>query len=197
MNVIILGGDGYIGWPLALRLSKQGHNVHIIDNFSRREVDKELQVDSLTPIESLDKRLKVWNNEICPENKIQFSNIDVSKDYEKMYALFLDFKPETIFHLAEFKSAPYSMRSAMHKINTIGHNVNAANIILSSIIESNIDAHLVHIGTMGVYGYSSGENTFIPEGYIDADLQFENNYSERRNILYPFNPEAFIIYLNH
>ena len=80
------------------------------------------------------------------------------------------------------------MRSAEHKIKTIGHNVNAANNILSAIIESNSNSHLIHIGTMGVYGYNSQKNTFIPEGYIDVDMHYDNNFWRKKNILYPFNP---------
>ena len=185
MRALILGGDGFIGWPLALRLSKKGHDVFIVDNFIRRDIDKELGVDSLTPIQSIDKRIRTWR-EITKLN-IEFQNIDIANDFDGLNSLFSYFKPDIIFHLAEFKSAPYSMRSAKHKIKTIGQNVNAANNILSSIIENKLDVHLIHIGTMGVYGYSSGENTYIPEGYIDADLHFDNSYSEKRNILYPFN----------
>lgn len=186
MRIIILGGDGYIGWPLALRLSKKGHSVHIIDNFMRRKIDEELDVESLTPIQSLNNRIKTWKK--ISDTDITFSDIDIAEDFIQLKKTFAQYKPEVIFHLAEFKSAPYSMRSAQHKIKTIGKNVDAANNILSSIIETDINIHLIHIGTMGVYGYSSGENTYIPEGYIDADLHFDDNFTETRNILYPFNP---------
>ncbi len=187
MKVLIIGGDGYIGWPLALRLSKKEHQVLIVDNFVRRNIDDELGVSSLTPIESLDHRLEVWNKEFQPIAPISHKFLDASKDHEELTKLLKDFSPSAIFHLAEYKSAPYSMRSAGHKMLTIGHNVNAANCILSSIIESKIKTHLIHIGTMGVYGYSGDNKTFIPEGYINAELEYDN-YKEKRKILFPFNP---------
>ncbi len=186
MRVIILGGDGYIGWPLALSLSKKGHSVIIVDNCMRREVDLELNVESLTPIRTIEERINSWEN--ITKIRLQYENINVAEEYLKTKNLFSEFRPDAIFHLAEFKSAPYSMRSAEHKIKTIGHNVNAANNILSAIIESNSNSHLIHIGTMGVYGYNSQKNTFIPEGYIDVDMHYDNNFLEKKNILYPFNP---------
>tara|TARA_Y200000002_G_scaffold383270_1_gene404661 strand:+ start:8529 stop:9692 length:1164 start_codon:yes stop_codon:yes gene_type:complete len=186
MRVIILGGDGYIGWPLALSLSKKGHSVMIVDNCMRREVDLELNVESLTPIRTIEERINSWEN--ITKIRLQYENINVAEEYLKIKNLFSEFRPDAIFHLAEFKSAPYSMRSAEHKIKTIGHNVNAANNILSAIIESNCNSHLIHIGTMGVYGYNSQKNTFIPEGYIDVDMHYDNNFLEKKNILYPFNP---------
>tara|TARA_B000000532_G_C18872081_1_gene408876 strand:+ start:318 stop:1481 length:1164 start_codon:yes stop_codon:yes gene_type:complete len=186
MRVIILGGDGYIGWPLALSLSKKGHSVIIVDNCMRREVDLELNVESLTPIRTIEERINSWEN--ITKIRLQYENINVAEEYLKTKNLFSEFRPDVIFHLAEFKSAPYSMRSAEHKIKTIGHNVNAANNILSAIIESNSNSHLIHIGTMGVYGYNSQKNTFIPEGYIDVDMHYDNNFLEKKNILYPFNP---------
>ena len=186
MKIIILGGDGFIGWPLSLDLSKEGHDVFIVDNFKRRKIDDELNVTSLTPIKSLDTRISTWK--LITNQDIQSENIDIDKDFSNFQKLLRDFQPDVIFHLAEYKSAPYSMRSAYHKIETVGHNINAANVILSSIIEANIDTHLIHIGTMGVYGYSSVENTYIPEGYIDVDINYESGFKEKRNILYPFNP---------
>lgn len=186
MKIIILGGDGFIGWPLSLDLSKEGHEICIVDNLKRRKIDDELDVSSLTPIKSLDTRISTWK--LLTNQNIQCENIDIDKDYLKFQNLLQDFQPDVIFHLAEYKSAPYSMRSAYHKIETVGHNINAANVILSSIIEANIDTHLIHIGTMGVYGYSSVESTYIPEGYIDVDINYESGFKEKRNILYPFNP---------
>ncbi len=186
MKIIVLGGDGFIGWPLSLDLSKEGHEVYIIDNLTRRSIDKELNVSSLTPIKDLNSRLATWKR--LTNHDINYVNINIDKDYEIFQNLLKEFRPDVIFHLAEYKSAPYSMRSAYHKIETVGHNINAANVILSSIIESEIETHLIHIGTMGVYGYSSMKNTYIPEGYIDVDINYENGFKEKRNILYPFNP---------
>ena len=90
MRALILGGDGFIGWPLALRLSKKGHDVFIVDNFIRRDIDKELGVDSLTPIQSIDKRIRTWR-EITKLN-IEFQNIDIANDFDGLNSLFSYFK---------------------------------------------------------------------------------------------------------
>ena len=99
MRVIVLGGDGFCGWPSSLYLSSKGHDVHIVDNLSRRNIDNELEAESLTPIAPMGTRLAAW--EEVSDNKISFSNIDVAEDYEELRQLFLSYKPDAVIHFAK------------------------------------------------------------------------------------------------
>ena len=166
-KIFILGGDGFCGWPAALSLSKKGNDIIIIDNLSRRKIDIELGVKSLTPISTIEKRIISWRN--ISGNKIRYYNIDISKEYEKYHQLVLKEKPDTIIHFAEQRAAPYSMKGQKEKRYTVANNINATNNVLCSIADSGFDTHLVHLGTMGVYGYG-GSGMKLPEGYIDVDI---------------------------
>ncbi|SPH27623.1 CDP-paratose 2-epimerase [Ascidiaceihabitans donghaensis] len=184
MKVIILGGDGFCGWPNALYLSEQGHDVIIVDNLSRRAIDLELEVDSLTPIRPIGERIRVW--EELTNKKIGFHNLTVGQDYDRLLKLIQDEKPDAIVHFAEQRAAPYSMKSAQHKRYTINNNLNATNDVLAAIVESGQDIHLVHLGTMGVYGYGTA-GMKIPEGYLKVKIDTPEGESEQE-ILYPTNP---------
>jgi UDP-sulfoquinovose synthase len=184
MKVIILGGDGFCGWPNALYLSSRGHDVIIVDNLSRREIDLELEVDSLTPIRPIGERIKVW--EELTNNKIGFHNFTVGKQYHRLLTLIKEEKPDAIIHFAEQRAAPYSMKSAGHKRYTVNNNLNATNDVLAAIVESGLDVHLVHLGTMGVYGYGTA-GMQIPEGYLKVKIDTPVGESEQE-ILYPTNP---------
>lgn len=184
MKVIILGGDGFCGWPNALHLSKQGHDVIIVDNLSRRKIDVELEVDSLTPIRPIGERLRVWKD--LTGKEIQFHNITVGKQYHRLLSLFKEEKPDAVIHFAEQRAAPYSMKSAQHKRYTVDNNLNATNDVLAAIVESGLDIHLIHLGTMGVYGYGTA-GMKIPEGYLKVKLETPEGETEQE-ILYPTNP---------
>ena len=104
MKVIVLGGDGFCGWPTALHLSNLGHDVVIVDNFARRNADIELGAESLTPIQPMDVRLKAWK-EVSGKD-IAFHNLDLSRDYAELVALLNDVKPDSVVHFAEQRAAP-------------------------------------------------------------------------------------------
>ncbi len=184
-KVIIAGGDGFCGWPTSLYLSKKGYDVIIIDNLSRRKIDLELEVNSLTPISSINKRISKW--EEISGKKIKYFNIDLSKNYQKLLNIISEEKPNTIIHFAEQRAAPYSMKNTKTKIYTVNNNINSTNNILCAIVESRLDIHLVHLGTMGVYGYSSA-GLSIPEGYLDVIIKNDKGQNVKKNILYPFDP---------
>jgi len=184
MKVIILGGDGFCGWPNALHLSRQGHEVIIVDNLSRREIDLELEVESLTPIRPIGERLRVWKE--LTGKEIAFHNFTVGEHYHRLLTLLKDEKPDVVIHFAEQRAAPYSMKSAAHKRYTVTNNLNATNDILAAIVESGQDIHLVHLGTMGVYGYGTA-GMQIPEGYLKVRIDTPAGESEQE-ILYPTNP---------
>ena len=166
-KIIVFGGDGFCGWPTALHLSDEGHEVIIVDNLSRRNIDTELGCDSLTPIATPEQRVAAW--EEVSGKKIPFINLDVAEEYAEMVQLLKDEKPDTVVHFAEQRAAPYSMRSSKAKRYTIDNNLGGTHNLMCAVVESELDIHIVHLGTMGVYGYgtSGGE---IPEGYIDVIL---------------------------
>lgn len=185
MKIFVLGGDGFCGWPTALHLSNNSHEVIIIDNLSRRKIDVELEVQSLTPIASISDRIKTWNN--LSEQKLEFIRLDIANEYDKLVHLINQEKPDCIVHFAEQRAAPYSMKSSREKRYTVENNISATNNVLSAIVESKQDIHLVHLGTMGVYGYSSA-NFEIPEGYLNIKVEDQNGDWHQTEILYPSNP---------
>ena len=167
-KVVVLGGDGFCGWPTSLYLSEQGHEVIIVDNFSRRKIDIELGCDSLTPIASAESRINVWNS-LKTGQKLRFKYLDLMTDYAELKEFLAEEKPDTVVHFAEQRAAPYSMKDARRKRYTVDNNVGGTHNLLTAIVETGLDIHVVHLGTMGVYGYgtSGGE---IPEGYLDVIL---------------------------
>ena len=184
MKVLVLGGDGFCGWPTALHLSEIGHDVVIVDNLSRRKIDIELEVDSLTPIRPLGERLAAWKD--VSGRDIRFVNLDIGQDYQEFLDLVCDEKPDSIIHFAEQRAAPYSMKSARHKRYTVNNNLNATNDVLAAIVDSGLDIHLVHLGTMGVYGYGTA-GMKIPEGYLKIKVETSEGLKDQE-ILYPANP---------
>jgi UDP-sulfoquinovose synthase len=184
MRILVLGGDGFCGWPTALHLSARGHEVAIADNLSRRRIDDELGVQSLTPIAALPERLAAWRE--VSGREIGFHSLTVGKDYEELLALLDAFRPDAVVHFAEQRAAPYSMKSARHKRYTVDNNLNATNDILAAIVDSGRDIHLVHLGTMGVYGYGTS-GMAIPEGYLKVKVETADGWAERE-ILYPASP---------
>lgn len=184
-RVIVLGGDGFCGWPTSLYLSQQGYDVTIVDNLSRRKIDIELEVQSLTPIRPIGQRLNAWQE--ITGKQIDFHNLDISEDYDALLSLINNIKPDSIIHFAEQRAAPYSMKSSKHKRYTVNNNLNATNNVLAATVESGLDIHIIHLGTMGVYGYGTA-GMKIPEGYLTVKLEKENGEIIDHEILYPANP---------
>jgi UDP-sulfoquinovose synthase len=185
LRILVLGGDGFCGWPTSLHLSEQGHEIVIVDNLSRRNIDNELEAESLTPIRPMGERLAAW--EELTGRRIGFVNFDVAENYHRLYTLIRDWQPEAIVHFAEQRAAPYSMKSSFHKRYTVDNNLNATNNVLAAIVESGVDAHLVHLGTMGVYGYGTA-GMEIPEGYLKVKVELQDGREVQQEILYPPNP---------
>jgi UDP-sulfoquinovose synthase len=163
MRVLILGGDGYLGWPTALRFSGKGHEVTVVDNFARRRWHEDAGTDSLTPIASLSDRIAAWHEVSGKTVEVQIGDIaegtfiaDVVRDYQ----------PETIVHYGEQPSAPFSMQSVDHAVLTQQANVIGTLKLLWAMREHVPDAQLVKLGTMGEYGTP---NIDIEEGFIDIE----------------------------
>ena len=185
MKIAVLGGDGFVGWPTSLHLSDQGHEVHILDNLSRRWIDTELGVQSLTPMDSIQERTRIWYAETG--RRIHFHLLDLAKDYERLKQWLLEVRPDAVIHFAEQRAAPYSMKTDRHKVYTVNNNVSGTHNLLSALVETEIDAHLVHLGTMGVYGYST-VGAAIPEGYLPVGIETISGETVRQEILYPTRP---------
>ena len=185
MKVLILGGDGFCGWPTALHLSSKGHEIAIVDNLSRRNIDNELECRSLTPLRTMGERLRVWKE--LTGKTIPFHNFNVARNYQRLLNLIGEWKPHAVVHFAEQRAAPYSMKSSYHKRYTVDNNLNATNNLLAAIVESGQDIHVVHLGTMGVYGYGSA-GVKIPEGYLMVKIETDAGGLVEDEILYPANP---------
>jgi UDP-sulfoquinovose synthase len=180
VRILVLGGDGYLGWPTALHLSDAGHEVAVLDNFARRGYDDELGVQSLVPIEDLDTRITAWEE---VSGKRLGSYVGDLLDAEFVTDTLRDFRPDTIVHFAEQRSAPYSMIDREHATYTQHNNVVGNLNLLFAIAEVDPNIHLVKLGTMGEYGTP---NIDIEEGW----LELEHN-GRRDRVLYPKRPGSF------
>jgi len=187
MRVLVLGGDGFCGWPTCLHLSNLGHEVHIVDNLVRREQDLELGAESLTPIRSLEERIHAWKE--LTGTAMGFSRIDIARDYDRLRDFMAEWRPQALVHFAEQRAAPYSMKSPWHKRFTVDNNLNATNNVLCAMVECGLEeSHLVHLGTMGVYGYKTSRFK-LPEGYQKVKMVSpESEETEDWEILYPADP---------
>ena len=163
MKILVLGGDGYCGWPTALHLSDVGHEVVIVDNFVRRQIDHELSAASLTPISDLKDRVKAWHEVSGQEMGVEFGDL---LDYEFVSEIFEKHRPDAVVHFAEQRAAPYSMIDRKHAVYTQHNNVIGNLNVVFAIQEIVPECHLVKLGTMGEYGYP---NIDIEEGYIELE----------------------------
>lgn len=163
MRILILGGDGYLGWPTAMRFSRQGHEVTVVDNFSRRRWHLAQSTDSLTPILPLEDRIEAWEEVSGKRIEARIGSIEDAEFLDEVVAETL---PETIIHYGEQPSAPYSMRSRQAAVETQQTNVIGTLNLLFSMQSYVPDAHLIKLGTMGEYGTP---NIDIEEGYIEIE----------------------------
>jgi UDP-sulfoquinovose synthase len=180
MRICVLGGDGYCGWATALYLSERGHSVAVVDNFIRRQWDFELGAQTLTPIQPLTDRLRVWQELTGKSIKLFVGDVN---DYEFLAGVIEDFQPDSVVHFAEQRSAPYSMIDRKHAVFTQVNNVVGTLNLLFALRELRPDCHLVKLGTMGEYGTP---NIDIEEGYIRI------NHNGRSDLLpFPKQPGSF------
>ena len=183
-RVLVLGGDGFCGWATSLHLSRRDFDVTIVDNLSRRFIDRQLGVESLTPISSIERRLAAWK--AATAKTIDFVNMTIGEDFTDLVDLLRTLRPGTIIHFAEQRAAPYSMKSPHEARYTVRNNLCATHDVLCAMVEAGCDAHLVHLGTMGVYGYGAA-GLKIPEGYLPVSVRSEEGVTDLE-ILYPSNP---------
>jgi UDP-sulfoquinovose synthase len=186
LKVFVLGGDGFCGWPCAVNLADRGHDVLIVDNLSRRKIDIDLEVESLTPITSIGDRLRAWRE--IGGKPIRFEHLDIAHQYDRLLTMLKTERPDAVVHFAEQRAAPYSMKSSSTKRYTVDNNVNGTHNLLAAIVESGLDVHIVHLGTMGVYGYGSHRGATIPEGYLKVEVPQPDGSRFEEEILHPASP---------
>jgi UDP-sulfoquinovose synthase len=163
MKILVLGGDGYCGWPTSLHLSDAGHEVVIVDNCVRRTIDHELGAQSLTPITDLKERVMAWQEVSGQTIAVEFGDL---LDWEFLSEIIQRHQPDSIVHYAEQRAAPYSMIDRRHALYTQHNNVIGTLNVLFAINEFAPECHLVKLGTMGEYGTP---NIDIEEGYITIE----------------------------
>jgi len=186
VKVLILGGDGFCGWPTSLHLSACGFDVVIVDNLSRRRIDQEMGTDSLTPISSPQERIAAWHD--VTKRTIEFVELDIARDVDGLQNVLSAHRPDAIIHFGEQRAAPYSMRGLTEKLYTVDNNISGTHNLLALVAELGLNPHIVHLGTMGVYGYD-GDGLEIPEGYLNVKVQSpDHDKLIDRDILYPTNP---------
>lgn len=180
MKILVLGGDGYCGWATALHLSDAGHEVVIVDNFARRQIDHELGAQTLTPIADLKQRVGAWSEVSGQTIETEVGDL---LDWEFISGVIRRHQPESVVHFAEQRSAPYSMISRRHAYYTQHNNVLGNLNLLFALRDYAPESHLVKLGTMGEYGTP---NIDIEEGYIEIE------HNGRKDTLpYPKQPGSF------
>lgn len=163
MRVLILGGDGYLGWPTAMDMASKGHDVCVMDNYIRRNIARETCSEALMPNPNLHDRVELFHALTGKKIKVVIGNC---ADYRQLSKVFQDFCPETVIHYAEQPSAPYSMRGFDEASLTLNNNLNATFNLIWAVMEYAPDCHIVKLGTMGEYGTP---NIDIEEGWLDVE----------------------------
>jgi UDP-sulfoquinovose synthase len=180
MRILVLGGDGYLGWPTAMYLANKGHDVAVVDSFHRRLWDAEIGADSLIPIAPLHERIRVWN--ALGKKPITMHVGDIT-EWDFLEAVWKQFEPESIVHYAEHRAAPFSMLSRRHAVVTQVNNVVGTLNVLYAMKDFTPEAHLVKLGTMGEYGTP---NIDIEEGFIEIEYK-----GRKDTLIYPKRPPSF------
>ncbi|MEK7654129.1 MAG: NAD-dependent epimerase/dehydratase family protein [Patescibacteria group bacterium] len=180
-KVLILGGDGYLGWPTAMHFTRQGYQVAIADNMSKRVWEAELGTAPLWSIPLVHKRVRLWKDKAGHEIKLYVG--DIAQNHRFVYKMFEEFRPDAVVHYAEQPSAPYSMHSREKAVNTQINNVAGNLNVLFAMRKYTPDAHLVKLGTMGEYGTP---NIDIEEGWLDIEHK-----GRKDRVLFPKKPGSF------
>lgn len=163
MRILILGGDGYLGWPTAMHLSGQGHEVAIADNYLRRNLMRDEDVEPLYPVANLHERIRIWKEHSGKDIACFIGDLN---EWDFIARIFREFQPEAIVHYAEQPSAPYSMLRREAATLTLSNNLGVTANVIFAVREFTPDAHIVKLGTMGEYGTP---NIDIEEGWIDIE----------------------------
>jgi len=174
MKVLILGGDGYLGWPTAMHLTTRGHQVGVADNYLRRNLCREEDCEPLYHVPNLQARAGLWESHSGYPIRVFIGDL---RNWEFVETVFRSFEPEAIVHYAEQPSAPYSMLNRRAAVLTIRNNLEVTANVIFAVREFSPQAHIVKIGTMGEYGTP---NIDIEEGWIDIEYR-----GRKQKFLYP------------
>ncbi|MDP2593180.1 MAG: NAD-dependent epimerase/dehydratase family protein [bacterium] len=185
MRIIVLGGDGYLGWPTAMHFARKGHEVVILDNLSKRRMEEEVAGEPLFRRPTLQKRVRLWREVKFGREIIlpKLNVLDIASNYGALLDILGEFKPQAIVHYAEQPSAPYSMISCARAVNTEVNNIAGTLNVLHAMKNVVPEAHLVKLGTMGEYGTPDID---IEEGWIDIEHK-----GRKARMLYPKQPGSF------
>jgi UDP-sulfoquinovose synthase len=170
MRILILGGDGYLGWPTAMYFSQLGHEVLVVDNLAKRQWEAEIDSTPLEAAPTLRHRARIWQQVTGKEISVEIG--DIAENHRFVYDTFGAFQPEAIIHYAEQPSAPYSMAGREHAVYTQRNNVIGTLNVMHAMMKHSPDAHLVKLGTMGEYGTP---NIDIEEGWLDVEHNGRND----------------------
>lgn len=181
MRVLILGGDGYLGWPTSMYLSAKGHEVAVVDNMAKRTWEAEISVEPLSPIRPLHQRIKRWQ-ELTGQSIKSYIG-DIAENHRFVYKVLEGFQPDAVIHYAEQPSAPYSMIDRDRCVFTQRNNVLGTLNVMFALQHTNPDIHMVKLGTMGEYGTP---NIDIEEGWLEVEHK-----GRRDRVLYPKKPGSF------
>jgi UDP-sulfoquinovose synthase len=163
MKVLILGGDGYLGWPTAMHFAARGHDVHVMDNYLRRRIAKESNSQPLLPTPNLEDRAKIFDAITGHDIAVTIGDCC---DFPTLETVVSNMQPDTIIHYAEQPSAPYSMMGYDQARLTMDNNLNATFNLIWAVMENAPDCHIVKLGTMGEYGTP---NIDIEEGWLEIE----------------------------
>ncbi len=163
MRILILGGDGYLGWPTAMHFAAQGHDVTVVDNYLRRLIAQQTDSEALIPTPNLEKRAQRFQAESGHEVAVEIGDCT---DYRFMQQVFEQYEPEAVVHYAEQPSAPYSMIGFDEAQKTLNNNLNATFNVIHAVKDHAPDCHIIKLGTMGEYG---APNIDIEEGWIEIE----------------------------
>ena len=180
VRIIVLGGDGYLGWPTAMYLSAHGHDVAVLDNAVRRTYDHELGSGSLVPISDLSTRVRAWQEQSGKAIEVIHGDL---VDADVVYDALASFRPDAVVHLAEQRSAPYSMIDRKHAVYTQHNNVVGTLNLMYAVGELDRDIHIVKLGTMGEYGQP---NIDIEEGWLEIEHKGRTD-----RVMFPKKPGSF------
>jgi UDP-sulfoquinovose synthase len=174
MRILVLGGDGYLGWPTAMHLTAYGHQVAVVDNYLRRRLCREENIDLLFDVPDLNERAAIWQSVSGQKIAVHIGDL---REWDFVAEVFGKFNPQAIVHYAEQPAAPYSMLNRKAAALTLHNNLSVTANVIFAVREFCPQAHIIKLGTMGEYGTPDID---IEEGWLEVQHK-----GRRQKFLYP------------